>query len=292
VIAATVAARPAERHVGWMGKTLPESASRRNRAFLPFALAVIFSTAIARAFCGQVETPGVAQMRQKQQNPLPSTAPPPEPRPGADETPLPLPRPDEGMAPAEPSLEIPPRPETSPAEEAACRQRLSALGARFEERPPISDPSGCAIPHPIMLTDLGGGIGIQPGALLNCTIAEALARFLTGTATKLAKEELGNPLKSISQASGYVCRPRNGTLKLSEHAFGNAIDIAGFTLSDGTLIDVDAARNPQHSQFLSKLRTAACGPFSTVLGPGSDTDHARHFHLDLAKRRNGATFCH
>ena len=102
-------------------------------------------------------------------------------------------------------------PNPSAAEEAACRQRLSALGARFEERPPVSDPSGCAIPHPIMLSALGGGIGIQPEALLNCATAEALARFLTGTAAKIAKEELGLPLKSVGQASGYVCRPRNGT---------------------------------------------------------------------------------
>jgi hypothetical protein len=212
----------------------------------------------------------------------------PEPRPKADEGPSS----DEGKPDLERRFESPPRPETSAAEEAACRQRLSALGARFEERPPVSDPIGCFIPHPIMLSALGGGIDIQPEVLLNCATAEALARFLTGTAAKIAKEELGFPLKSIGQASGYVCRPRNGTFRLSEHAFGNAVDITSFTLSDGTLIDVDAARNPQHSEFLSILRSAACGPFSTVLGPGSDADHAKHFHLDLAKRRNGATFCH
>jgi hypothetical protein len=28
-----------------------------------------------------------------------------------------------------------------------------------------------------------------------------------------------------------------------------------------------------------------------VLGPGSDPDHALHFHLDLEKRRSGSTFC-
>ena len=108
---------------------------------------------------------------------------------------------------------------------------------------------------------------------------------------KIAKDEFGSPLKSIQQASGYVCRPRNGTAKLSEHAFGNAVDIASFTLTDGTVITVGATRNPKHSQFLSKMRTAACGPFKTVLGPGSDGDHADHFHLDLAMRRNGGTFC-
>jgi hypothetical protein len=39
------------------------------------------------------------------------------------------------------------------------------------------------------------------------------------------------------------------------------------------------------------VRKAACGPFKTVLGPGSDADHALHFHFDLAPRRHGGTFC-
>lgn len=176
-------------------------------------------------------------------------------------------------------------------EEAACRKRLTTLGAKFDERPPFSDASGCALPHPLAVTALGGGIDVKPEALMNCAIAEAVAKFSIETVSKLAKQELGSELKSVQQASGYVCRPRNGTHKLSEHAFGNAFDIASFTLSDGTVVEVTATRNPKESQFLSKVRTAACGPFKTVLGPGSDADHATHFHLDLAKRRNGSTFC-
>ncbi|TIS79786.1 MAG: extensin family protein, partial [Mesorhizobium sp.] len=43
--------------------------------------------------------------------------------------------------------------------------------------------------------------------------------------------------------------------------------------------------------FLNAVRKAACGPFKTVLGPGSDADHSLHLHLDLAPRRNGGTFC-
>jgi hypothetical protein len=228
------------------------------------------------------------------------------------EIPLPTPRPDRetakpalGMAPPDepwkripgataktlPKLQFPPRPPTSPAEEAVCRKRLRALGAKFEERPPISDPLGCAIARPILLKELGGGIDIEPDALLNCSTADAIARFSRNTMSKLAGEQFGATVKSIAQASAYVCRPRNGTSKLSEHAFGNALDIARIELSDGATVDVNATRNPQRSLFLSKLRTAACGPFKTVLGPGSDADHAAHFHLDLASRRNGSTFC-
>ena len=98
-------------------------------------------------------------------------------------------------------------------------------------------------------------------------------------------------LKGISHASAYVCRPRNGTSKLSEHAFGNALDIASFTLTDGKTIAVEPGPEPDAGRFLDSLRAAACGPFKTVLGPGSDEDHALHFHFDLAPRRNGGTFC-
>jgi hypothetical protein len=31
------------------------------------------------------------------------------------------------------------------------------------------------------------------------------------------------------------------------------------------------------------MRTAACGWFTTVLGPGSDAFHANHMHLDIEK---------
>ena len=56
------------------------------------------------------------------------------------------------------------------------------------------------------------------------------------------------------------------------------------------LLDADVAVSVVRD-FLDRIRKAACGPFKTVLGPGSDADHATHFHVDLAKRRNGGTFC-
>lgn len=82
-----------------------------------------------------------------------------------------------------------------------------------------------------------------------------------------------------------------GETKLSEHAYGNALDVAGFGLADGRHIDVRVDAPGADAKFLDAVRKAACGPFKTVLGPGSDAEHALHFHFDLEPRRDGSTFC-
>ena len=39
--------------------------------------------------------------------------------------------------------------------------------------------------------------------------------------------------------------------------------------------------------FLRAAHKAACGIFSTVLGPEANRDHNNHFHLDMAERKSG-----
>nr|WP_246688665.1 extensin family protein [Mesorhizobium sp. CU3] len=216
----------------------------------------------------------------------PGTAPTPPEKPaeggqeGGGEKMLPDPR----------SADVPAT--TMPQEETACRERLKALGVEFEEHKAEQDPEiGCSIPYPIVIKTLSNSIGIAPGAELNCRMAEAVAGFAANVIQPAAKAEFGADVKSIGQASGFVCRPRHGTRKLSEHAFGNALDIASFTLADGKKVEIGPTPPEKDAEFLDKVRKAACGPFKTVLGPGADPDHALHFHLDLEPRRHGGTFC-
>lgn len=183
------------------------------------------------------------------------------------------------------------KPGTMPAAEMACRARLKHLGAEFDESPAQNAADGCALPFPLKLKRLSSSVDLEPDAVVNCATAEASVRFVADVIAPAAKAEFSDELASINQASGYVCRPRNGTRKLSEHAFGNALDISGFKLSKGKEIEVEPAPPPVEAKFLAAIRKAACGPFKTVLGPGSDADHSRHFHFDLAPRRNGGTFC-
>lgn len=212
---------------------------------------------------------------------LPDTMPPPAARPAE---PKPEPAPPVGQETEGNRL---------PAEEVACRARLHALGVSFAEHDPIDEPEGCKAPFPLTVSELPGGVALRPDAVLTCKMAEATARFVLDQAVPLTRKEFGSDIAAINQASSYVCRSRNGTSKLSEHAFANALDWASLELEDGTAIEVRAFQRsePRRARLISALREAACGPFKTVLGPGSDADHADHFHFDLAERRGGGTFC-
>ncbi len=217
--------------------------------------------------------------------------PEPDPRDHLIGPPAPPTPPKPATLPDPRSDDVPDPSGTLPATEAACRARLTELGVSFKEAPAESDPHGCSIPYPLKVESLGGEIDLSPDAEMNCAMAEAAARFMKDAVHPAAEQELGAGLKSIGHASAYVCRPRNGTNKLSEHAFGNALDIATFNLKDGRSVQVEATTDEKIGKFLAAVRKAACGPFKTVLGPGSDADHALHFHLDLQPRRNGSTFC-
>jgi hypothetical protein len=142
-----------------------------------------------------------------------------------------------------------------------------------------------------MVKKLGASIDIKPEAELNCQMTEAVARFVQTVVSPTAKENFNADISLITQESAFVCRPRHNNQKISEHAFGNALDIGSFTLTDKTRIDVKASAPDKQETFLDAVRKAACGPFKTVLGPGADPDHALHFHLDLEPRKHGGTFC-
>ncbi len=105
----------------------------------------------------------------------------------------------------------------------------------------------------------------------------------------------GETISGLSQASAYVCRNRNGATdgKVSEHAFGNAIDIAGFTLKSGKTITIRPAGRDAtlEGAFQRAITEAACLYFTTVLDPGSDAAHQNHLHLDVKARRGGYRYC-
>lgn len=179
-----------------------------------------------------------------------------------------------------------------PLSELQCRRALDRAGARFTEEPALHEPEeGCRIDHPVRLESLGGGVALDPPALINCPLARATVEFMHAVVVPAAKRHFDAAPATLVQMSGYVCRSRHGSDTVSEHATGNALDWGAIVLDDGETVEVreHGLDETPEQDFLDEIREAACGPFTTVLGPGTDADHADHFHFDLAER--GAPYC-
>ncbi len=135
-----------------------------------------------------------------------------------------------------------------------------------------------------------GTIGIGPDATLGCPITEALEIWMRYSVQPAAIAWFGMPVVEIKQISAYACRTMNNVrgASLSEHAFGNAIDIAGFTLANGRSVTVKTGWHGANDEqgFLHEVFATACRQFNTTLGPGAPY-HGDHIHVDLA--RHGQT---
>jgi hypothetical protein len=99
----------------------------------------------------------------------------------------------------------------------------------------------------------------------------------------------------IKQISAYSCRGMNGNpnAHISEHAFGNALDVAEFDLADGHKISVQYGwhGSPEEQGFLHDVQSSACDQFTTVLAPGANVYHYNHIHVDLMRHNGGRHIC-
>lgn len=184
-----------------------------------------------------------------------------------------------------------------PVDYRQCLKDLKAMGAVFEETPRIDDADGCGIDKPLTVEAVATGVALEPAAQMRCPAALALAKWVQDSVRATAETAFGTGkrLTAIDQASSYVCRLRNGaeTGKISEHARGNAIDIAGLRLGE----DLNVSMTPRKEDgtmtgaFQRSITASACLYFSTVLSPGSDAAHETHLHLDALERDNGFRYC-
>lgn len=155
--------------------------------------------------------------------------------------------------------------------------------------PDRAEQGGCRLSDGVEL-DRIGDMALSPAPLVTCETARTLAQWLEGVA-RPALSETGGGLAGLDVAAGYACRTRNNQpgAKISEHALGRAVDVMALRLRDSSVLRIDGAAGPE-AALVARLRAGACGPFTTVLGPGSDAFHEDHLHFDIAERRR--TYCH
>jgi hypothetical protein len=166
----------------------------------------------------------------------------------------------------------------------------------YSSQPPVQErPLPRLGPGPGNVTGALGPVAVKPEATLACPIVSVLDRWLADSVQPAAMRWFGARVVEIKQISAYSCRGMNGNSRahISEHAFGNALDIAAFTLADGRRVSVkDGWKGmPEEQGFLRDVQAAACQQFNTVLAPGSNVYHYDHIHVDLMRRSSRRIIC-
>jgi extensin-like protein len=182
------------------------------------------------------------------------------------------------------------------AEERCLAEKVVQPSAYVEPESAIDGRGACGMAHPFKVAAMSNGyVVVEPRATLACPLIGEVDRWLAEAVQPAAAAWLGEQVVEIKQLSAYSCRTMNGQAgaNISEHAFGNALDVAIFRLASGREVSVKDGWKGAYKErgFLRQVHAAACERFSTVLGPGADAFHYDHFHLDLARRSSGRSVC-
>jgi hypothetical protein len=177
------------------------------------------------------------------------------------------------------------------------RDRYAPVTPERVEAPPLApsyQPPPRLGPGP-MQAMAAGPVAVKPAATLACPLVSVLDRWLAETVQPAAQRWFRQRVVEIKQISAYSCRGMNGNANahISEHAFGNALDIAAFTLADGRHVTVRDGWHglPEEQGFLRDVEAGACQQFTTVLAPGSNVYHYDHIHVDLMRRASRRLIC-
>lgn len=214
----------------------------------------------------------------------------PRPKPATEQS-APAP-PATAPAPAVPDTSKAPAPAAADRSESAdadpCYDELNSLGITYSREIAPETDEVCRVASPVRLTSIttpNGSIELPGRPLLRCGFAKIFAQWAGDIAAPLSLGISGQELVAITTGPGFQCRERRGdtTAKISEHAFGNAIDIASLVLANKDQVQISeiSDKASPHLRLLGALRIAACGYFTTVLGPGSNSAHESHLHFDL-----------
>lgn len=170
-----------------------------------------------------------------------------------------------------------------------CRALLDRAGVRYTVLPPRKGEGQCGYADGVRLTGGARKIAFAPAGLgVACPVAAALAMWEWNIVQPAAERHFGARVATIDHFGSYSCRRIAGShsSNWSEHATADAVDIAGFRLTDGTRVTVarDWKGDDPKAAFLRDVRDGTCQLFATTLSPEYNAAHADHLHLDQANR--------
>ena len=169
---------------------------------------------------------------------------------------------------------------------AECVSDLTSSKVVFEQTN-TAKQEGCELSGAVKLSAVGtpfGEVALTGKPIVLCSFGREFSGWVRDVAAPLTLAYTGKKLAQIETGSAFECRARYdkpGAIP-SEHAKGDAIDVAAFVLFDDGRVPVKEVPSgiPLARALIHALRMTACGYFSTVLGPGSDAAHAEHLHFD------------
>lgn len=181
-----------------------------------------------------------------------------------------------------------------------CLEELASMGVSFEpsshtpESPDTHPSLTCTVEDPVVLHSPVHGVqivsyysGSESHPYMACRAAVALVRTIDDVAAE--------GVVAIQHMGTYNCRVISGTDTLSRHAYGDAIDLAGFEFEDGTVVTlVDDWEHDTTSPatfggqflYLAAHRWYDAWIWNTILTPNYNSAHDDHFHVDLTPDRH------
>jgi hypothetical protein len=183
-----------------------------------------------------------------------------------------------------------PRPATRPladrgsADTLQCHIDLAREHIRFRRLPDQHFAGGCSALGAVQLVDMGTpATGLRA---MTCPVARQFARWSRESLQSAADQWLHTSVVRIETFGTYACRTRNSQPgeRLSQHAFANAVDVAGFLLADGRRVTVEQGwrgSDERVRRFLRQIHQGGCRRFNIGLSPDSDSYHYNHLHFDM-----------
>ncbi len=165
-----------------------------------------------------------------------------------------------------------------------CQAVLTRSNVAFQALPSAGE-GACRRTDRLVVSDLS--LSPRPPET-TCSVSAALHLWTERHVGPDALRLLGSDVAQIEHFGAYSCRRMYGSASgaWSEHATGNAVDIAAFVLKDGRRISIldDWEGTGTEAEFLHAVHGSACDLFGTVLSPDYNTAHRDHLHFDQSNR--------
>ncbi|MBL7251909.1 extensin family protein [Alloalcanivorax sp. C16-2] len=128
-------------------------------------------------------------------------------------------------------------------------------------------------------------VGFNNSFVARCPLVAAWSLYERQRLQPLAREYFGQPVAEVWHYGSFACRNiyHRADDRRSDHATASALDVAAFSLADGTRVSVQNHWDDEGDKgaFLHAVFEGACGLFGTALGPDYNAAHGDHFHFGL-----------